>query len=236
MKATKLSKIKNVFGGLFIISLIWLMIELFSESFNPIAAYVCMVMFIITAYTGYKHAEMASKDPEGFINDTTSELQKKYPEYWKKYGHYYKSKWMIILTLVGLSVNCNGQTTFEKDFQEADSLISMKDNVIRDIINPVNINNGIELPYTLRIYNLDLVDDLNITVNMLLEYKKECFNDSTYVEYYKALKSPSEVYDSKTGITTTLAVYIVPSLIKEWQHKTPSFPDFLEWIEKRKTK
>lgn len=71
-----------------------------------------------------------------------------------------------------------------------------------------------------------------ITAKLLIAYEIECYNDSTYVEYFKYHESPSFT-DSITGMTWVNAVYIPPTLIKEWQHKEPTFKDFLVWVRKK---
>ena len=67
-----------------------------------------------------------------------------------------------------------------------------------------------------------------VTINLLLEYDKECYDDSTYVEYYQH-HSPLTNNDG----TGTLAIYITPTLVKVWHHKKPTFEGFLEWLKSR---
>lgn len=70
-----------------------------------------------------------------------------------------------------------------------------------------------------------------ITIKLLLEYEKECYNDSTYVEYWQYQEQQS--YTDSTGLSWNHCVYIPPIKIKEWQHKEPTFKDFLVWIRKK---
>lgn len=67
-----------------------------------------------------------------------------------------------------------------------------------------------------------------LTIKMMVEYEKECYNDSTYVEYYQHNSPPM----SDDG-SCVLAVYIPPTLVKEWRHKEPTFKDFVRWAAKK---
>ena len=69
-----------------------------------------------------------------------------------------------------------------------------------------------------------------LTLKLLSKYKKSCYNDSTYVEYWRYNESPSST--DENGYTMTYSVHIAPTKIKEWQHKKPTFEDFLDWISK----
>ncbi len=69
-------------------------------------------------------------------------------------------------------------------------------------------------------------------IKLMIEYKTECYNDSTYVEWLKINESPSYT-DAITGMTSALSIFISPTLIKEWQHKEPTFKDFVRWVAKK---
>ena len=73
-----------------------------------------------------------------------------------------------------------------------------------------------------------------ITVEDLIEYKEVCYNDSTQQKFNlykirgKILKSAASKYDIDLGHD--------PSYIRtetQWVHKTPTFEDFLNWLEKK---
>jgi hypothetical protein len=80
--------------------------------------------------------------------------------------------------------------------------------------------------------DVTLVGAKLLTLKLLNKYKKTCYNDSIYVEYWRYNESPSST--DENGHTITYGVYISPTRIKEWQHKTPTFEDFLNWISKNK--
>jgi hypothetical protein len=67
-----------------------------------------------------------------------------------------------------------------------------------------------------------------LIVTLMFTYEAECYNDSTYVEYYQ--HNPPPMSDDGTCV---LSIYIPPTLIKEWQHKEPTFKDFVRWVRKK---
>ncbi len=69
------------------------------------------------------------------------------------------------------------------------------------------------------------------TIDLLLEYKQECFNDSTII---KVNINPDR--NTSNGFGATTCMYYPPKWVDKWTRKTPTFPDFLNWIEKRKNK
>jgi hypothetical protein len=68
-----------------------------------------------------------------------------------------------------------------------------------------------------------------ITTQDLLDYKRECWNDST--KQWVHQESPYS-YNDSTGIGISQGIYVMPK--REWTHKPPTFEGFLNWIEKRK--
>lgn len=72
-----------------------------------------------------------------------------------------------------------------------------------------------------------------ITIKLLLEYEKECYNDSTYVIYVVDYTSKPEAKNDTldlTGLYATIGLY---SEKGEWRHKEPTFADFLRWAAKK---
>ena len=67
---------------------------------------------------------------------------------------------------------------------------------------------------------------------LIQDYEKDCYNDSTYVEYWQH-HSPPSTYDPSTGLSMTLAIYMSPTLVKEWQHRDPTWKGFSEWLENK---
>ena len=67
---------------------------------------------------------------------------------------------------------------------------------------------------------------------LLQDYETECYNDSTYVEYWQYHESPSYT-DSITGASFVYTVHYSPTTIKEWQHKEPTFKGFIEWLKNK---
>ena len=65
---------------------------------------------------------------------------------------------------------------------------------------------------------------------LIQDYEGDCYNDSTYVEYWQHHNSPS-TYDPSTGIGMVYAIYCSPTLVKEWQHQEPTFKGFSEWLK-----
>ena len=65
------------------------------------------------------------------------------------------------------------------------------------------------------------------------KYKQECYNDSTFVisggGYEHNIESVNDTLDL-TQLIGSPAVYIIT---REWVHKTPTFEDFLNWLERR---
>ena len=70
---------------------------------------------------------------------------------------------------------------------------------------------------TLRVLNVEV-----ITTKLILQYADECYKDSTLVDVYH---DPN--YHSR-GFSTVMAGY----WSEEWEHKTPTFEGFIEWIGK----
>ncbi len=59
------------------------------------------------------------------------------------------------------------------------------------------------------------------------EYKQDCYNDSTYVEYTKQPDYSPYTY-KETG--AVCAIYLYPIKVKEWRHKQPTFDGFMSWL------
>lgn len=78
----------------------------------------------------------------------------------------------------------------------------------------------------------DKIESLTlINVSIMDRYVKECYNDSIYFEYWQQPDYSKYQKTDKHGITTQLAIYIEPTLIKEWKHKEPTFIGFYEWLK-----
>jgi hypothetical protein len=72
-------------------------------------------------------------------------------------------------------------------------------------------------------------------IDLLLEYKQECYNDSTLtLEYYKEFsEAAKERIKGKVAFFIKESDYVlVPH--HQYKRKTPTFEDFLNWIEERK--
>jgi hypothetical protein len=123
--------------------------------------------------------------------------------------------------------------------------LGMKDNAIKSVQDTDSTNDKSIISF-LRLRNspipiLEINSDTTcvkllgsevITVDLLLEYKKECLNDSTLV---KVNVNPDRNTTNSMGATT--CVYYPPIWKDVWTHKsTDNFTDFLNWIEKRKSK
>ena len=76
-----------------------------------------------------------------------------------------------------------------------------------------------------KLYKQQLIYDLSIVMK---EYKKDCYNDSAFVDVYI---DPNHIVDLEDGFEfiTCIAGYYE----KQWVHKEPTFEDFMEWIIKK---
>jgi len=66
-----------------------------------------------------------------------------------------------------------------------------------------------------------------ITIQSMIQYKQECYNDSTEITVY--VDPNKKTYIGNGCYTTTL---MGGYDIKKWVHKTPTFEDFIEWYIK----
>ena len=81
------------------------------------------------------------------------------------------------------------------------------------------------------INKLNMENETSHLTELMGAYIKECYNDSTYVEYWKHHSPPTST--DSNGITIEDAIYIEPTLIKEYQHREPTFVGFYEWLKKQ---
>ncbi len=65
-------------------------------------------------------------------------------------------------------------------------------------------------------------------VELLIEYSNECYNDSSYIEYYRY--PSSTMIDTIAGLLVTPAIYYSAIKVCVWQHKEPSFKGFVQWV------
>ena len=89
------------------------------------------------------------------------------------------------------------------------------------------IEDGFDLPKKIKA----LPSRTFITINDILDYAEECYNDST-VSYYRILSGgrPNDswrVYCEKDSID-----YWGNKCPEIWSHKKPTFEGFIEWLKK----
>jgi len=70
-----------------------------------------------------------------------------------------------------------------------------------------------------------------ITINLLLEYEKECYNDSSVAYYWTFCDMECWEVSCIKGDTN----WFGQKCPEYWIHKTPIFSDFLKWIRKQKS-
>lgn len=73
-----------------------------------------------------------------------------------------------------------------------------------------------------------------ITDKTIKEYIDWCYNDSTYVEYWKQPNYSNYRSTAEHGNTMQLSIFIEPTLVKEYKHKEPTFIGFYEWLKSKK--
>jgi len=187
-----------------IISLVWAIID-----FSCWSGGALLVSFILTAYYGVKFAYSVKKDPKGYIDS-------------------FNLKGMIILVLVGLSVNCNGQNVNRYESAEF-NVYSIKFIDLDDFICQVDSSMQYHFCDKQPLDNIFIGDDSvlelinNHSIDLFLEYKKEC-DKPTHAHYVIDCKLVYAKADETPRADTPVIL----------SNKKPDFPDFLEWIEKRK--
>lgn len=72
-----------------------------------------------------------------------------------------------------------------------------------------------------------------MAIDLFLEYKHECYNDSTFATYdwYQFFHS-----DKKYKVSPSIDPGFTPGYLGRWgiwEHKHPTFEDFLNWIENK---
>ena len=132
-------------------------------------------------------------------------------------------KKLLLVTTILISINCFSQSKFEKEFLEADSAFSQK----FEFSKPsewLRINQDTS---KIKIVGAEL-----LTIKLLIEYKIECFSDSTRLYEWTCwegfgFESIWEEWGYKPlncecGLTGNF----------KYKHKEPTFSDFIVWLSK----
>lgn len=79
-------------------------------------------------------------------------------------------------------------------------------------------------------YKIFAESQTQITIQLLFQYEKECFNDST-VSYYFRLCDDADCWNlpCEKGSFDEFG----NQCPEHWKHKEPTFADFLLWLRKR---
>ena len=70
--------------------------------------------------------------------------------------------------------------------------------------------------------------DVLITLKLLIEYEKFCYNDSTEIDVYVDPNVKTEV---APGIYST--TLMMGHFEKKWVHRQPTVADFVQWVRKK---
>ena len=86
MKVKALRNTAYVFGLLLTLTVLGFICELiFTNHYWGIIPLV--VLFGATGYAGMEYAAKVAEDPQGAVDSFMGNIEKEYPEYWKKYSH-----------------------------------------------------------------------------------------------------------------------------------------------------